>query len=112
ETLNNRRDISQAMMRSYAQVLRKFMADKENIQSFIEIIVHLKLELALFVEETKRGWSLATETLNNRQDISQATMRSYPQLLRKFMADKENRQSFIEIIVHLKLELYLLKKQK
>lgn len=49
---------------------------------------------------------------NNRHDITLAMMKSYPQLLRKFMADKEKVQSLVEIIVHLKLELYSLKREE
>lgn len=39
-------------------------------------------------------------------------MKSYPQLLRKFMADKAKVSSLVEIIVHMKLELYSLKRQE
>ncbi|KAJ4968916.1 hypothetical protein NE237_015617 [Protea cynaroides] len=49
---------------------------------------------------------------NNRRDITVAMMKNYPQLLRKFMADKEKAPSLVEIIVHLKLELYSLKRQE
>ncbi|XP_043711657.1 sister-chromatid cohesion protein 3 [Telopea speciosissima] len=49
---------------------------------------------------------------NNRRDITVAMMKNYPQLLRKFMADKEKAPSLINIIVHLKLELYSLKRQE
>ncbi|XP_030451538.1 sister-chromatid cohesion protein 3 [Syzygium oleosum] len=49
---------------------------------------------------------------NNRRDITVAMMKSYPQLLRKFMADKAKIPSLIEIIVHMKLELYSLKRQE
>ncbi|PIA39433.1 hypothetical protein AQUCO_02600110v1 [Aquilegia coerulea] len=49
---------------------------------------------------------------NNRRDITLAMMKSYPQLLRKFVADKDKVQSLVEIIVHLKLELYSLKRQE
>ncbi|KAI3425528.1 SCD domain-containing protein [Psidium guajava] len=49
---------------------------------------------------------------NNRRDITVAMMKSYPQLLRKFMADKAKIPSLIEIVVHMKLELYSLKRQE
>ncbi|XP_042517338.1 sister-chromatid cohesion protein 3 [Macadamia integrifolia] len=49
---------------------------------------------------------------NNRRDITVAMMKNYPQLLRKFMADKEKAPSLVNIIVHLKLELYSLKRQE
>ncbi|OVA11427.1 STAG [Macleaya cordata] len=53
------------------------------------------------------------ETLeNNRRDITIAMMKNYPQLLRKFMADKAKVSSLVEIIVHLNLELYSLKRQE
>ncbi|KAL5701477.1 peptidyl-prolyl cis-trans isomerase precursor [Ranunculus cassubicifolius] len=49
---------------------------------------------------------------NNRRDITLAMMKSYPQLLRKFMADKDKVKSLVEIIMHLQLELYSLKRQE
>ncbi|XP_010545064.1 PREDICTED: sister-chromatid cohesion protein 3 [Tarenaya hassleriana] len=49
---------------------------------------------------------------NNRRDITVAMMKNYPQLLRKFMADKAKVSSLVEIIVHMKLELYSLKRQE
>lgn len=39
-------------------------------------------------------------------------MKSYPQLLRKFLADKAKISSLVEIILHLKLELYSMKRQE
>ncbi|KAF5175680.1 Cohesin subunit sa-3 [Thalictrum thalictroides] len=48
----------------------------------------------------------------NRRDITLAMMKSYPQLLRKFLADRDKVQSLVEIIIHLKLELYSLKRQE
>ncbi|KAM1228986.1 hypothetical protein ACFX13_008223 [Malus domestica] len=49
---------------------------------------------------------------HNRRDITLAMMKSYPLLLRKFMADKTKVPSLIEIIVHMNLELYSLKRQE
>ncbi|XP_065861246.1 sister-chromatid cohesion protein 3 [Euphorbia lathyris] len=49
---------------------------------------------------------------NNRRDITVAMMKSYPLLLRKFMADKAKIPSLLEIIVHMNLELYSLKRQE
>lgn len=49
---------------------------------------------------------------NNRRDITVAMMKNYPQLLRKFMADKAKVSSLVEIIVHMKVELYSLKRQE
>ncbi|KAJ8748414.1 hypothetical protein K2173_003051 [Erythroxylum novogranatense] len=49
---------------------------------------------------------------NNRQDITIAMMKNYPLLLRKFMADKAKIPSLVEIIVHMNLELYSLKRQE
>lgn len=42
---NNRRDITISMMKNYAQLLRKFMADKAKVPSLLDIIVHMNLEL-------------------------------------------------------------------
>ncbi|CAK9185210.1 unnamed protein product [Ilex paraguariensis] len=49
---------------------------------------------------------------NNRRDITLSMMKNYPQLLRKFMADKEKISSLVEIILHMNLELYSLKRQE
>ncbi|PON96681.1 Coatomer beta subunit [Trema orientale] len=49
---------------------------------------------------------------NNRRDITIAMMKNYPLLLRKFMADKAKVPSLVEIIVHMNLELYSLKRQE
>ncbi|KFK37551.1 hypothetical protein AALP_AA4G271400 [Arabis alpina] len=49
---------------------------------------------------------------NSRKDITVAMMKNYPQLLRKFMADKTKVSSLVEIIMFMKLELYSLKRQE
>lgn len=49
---------------------------------------------------------------HNRRDITVAMMKNYSQLLRKFMADKAKVPSLIEIILHMNLELYSLKRQE
>lgn len=49
---------------------------------------------------------------NNRLDVTVAMMKNYPQLLRKFMADKAKVPFLVEIIVHMNLELYSLKRQE
>ncbi|XP_010244638.1 PREDICTED: sister-chromatid cohesion protein 3 isoform X2 [Nelumbo nucifera] len=49
---------------------------------------------------------------NNRRDITVAMMKNFPQLLRKFMADKAKVPSLVEIILYFKLELYSLKRQE
>lgn len=49
---------------------------------------------------------------NNRRDITIAMMKNYPLLLRKFMADKSKVPSLVEIIVHMNLGLYSLKRQE
>ncbi|XP_009761977.1 sister-chromatid cohesion protein 3 isoform X2 [Nicotiana tabacum] len=46
-----------------------------------------------------------------KRDITVAMMRNYPQLLRKFMSDKAKIPYLLEIIVHMNLELYSLKRQ-
>ena len=48
---------------------------------------------------------------NNRRDITISMMKNHP-LLRKFMADKAKIPSLVEIIVHMNLELYSLKRQE
>ncbi|XP_052211559.1 sister-chromatid cohesion protein 3 [Diospyros lotus] len=49
---------------------------------------------------------------SNRRDVTVAMMKRYPQLLSKFMADKTKIAPLIEIIVHMNLELYSLKRQE
>lgn len=49
---------------------------------------------------------------NNRKDITIGMMKSYPSLLRKYMADKAKMPLLVEIIVHMNLELYSLKRQE
>ncbi|KDP21541.1 hypothetical protein JCGZ_22012 [Jatropha curcas] len=49
---------------------------------------------------------------NNRRDITIAMMKNFPLLLRKFTADKAKVPSLVEIIVHMNLELYSLKRQE
>ncbi|KAL3368805.1 hypothetical protein AABB24_009562 [Solanum stoloniferum] len=48
---------------------------------------------------------------SSKRDITIAMMRNYPQLLRKFMSDKAKIPYLLEIIVHMNLELYSLKRQ-
>ncbi|MCL7023817.1 hypothetical protein MKW94_013499, partial [Papaver nudicaule] len=49
---------------------------------------------------------------NNRRDITLAMMNTYPQLLPKFMADKDKVTLLVEIILNMNLELYSLKRQE
>ncbi|GAB4829713.1 peptidyl-prolyl cis-trans isomerase precursor [Ancistrocladus abbreviatus] len=49
---------------------------------------------------------------NHRRDVTVAMMKNYPQLLRKYIADNAKIPSLVEIILHLNLELYSLKRQE
>lgn len=49
---------------------------------------------------------------NNRRDVTISMMKRYPQLLRKFMADKSKIAPLVDIIVYMNLELYSLKRQE
>ncbi|XP_050237428.1 sister-chromatid cohesion protein 3 [Mercurialis annua] len=49
---------------------------------------------------------------SNRRDITIAMTKNYPLLLRKFIADKAKISSLVEIILHMNLELYSLKRQE
>ncbi|KZV32380.1 sister-chromatid cohesion protein 3 [Dorcoceras hygrometricum] len=49
---------------------------------------------------------------NNKRDITVAMMKTYPQLLRKFLSDKDKVAPLVEIIVHMNLGLYSLKRQE
>ncbi|KAI3805956.1 hypothetical protein L1987_21844 [Smallanthus sonchifolius] len=48
---------------------------------------------------------------NSRKDITDTMMKNYPQLMRKYMADKTKVPSLLEIICHMDLDLYSLKSQ-
>ncbi|KAK1295110.1 hypothetical protein QJS10_CPA16g01448 [Acorus calamus] len=49
---------------------------------------------------------------NNRGDITAALIKCYPQLLRKYVADKAKVSLLVEMVTILKLELYSLKRQE
>ncbi|XP_077232423.1 sister-chromatid cohesion protein 3 [Tasmannia lanceolata] len=49
---------------------------------------------------------------NNRREITTVMMKRYPQLLRKFLADKAKVSSLVDMIRYLKLELYSMKRQE
>lgn len=49
---------------------------------------------------------------NNRKDITVSMMKNYPLLLRKYMFDNAKIPSLVEIIVHMNIELYSLKRQE
>ncbi|KAL7583375.1 hypothetical protein Lser_V15G41636 [Lactuca serriola] len=49
---------------------------------------------------------------SNRKDITVAMMKNYAPLMRKYMTDKMKVPSLVEIIVHMNLELYSLKRQE
>ncbi|KAK9067654.1 hypothetical protein SSX86_011765 [Deinandra increscens subsp. villosa] len=48
---------------------------------------------------------------NSRKDITVTMMRNYPELMRKYMADKTKVPSLVEIISHMNLDLYSLKSE-
>lgn len=48
---------------------------------------------------------------NNRRNITVSMVKAYPQLLRKFMSDKGKVAPLVEVIIHMNLELYPLKRQ-
>lgn len=49
---------------------------------------------------------------NSKREITAALMKSYPQLLRKYIADKVKISPLVEIVLLLKLEMYSLKRQE
>ncbi|KAH9313099.1 hypothetical protein KI387_028134, partial [Taxus chinensis] len=49
---------------------------------------------------------------NSRREVTTGMLKHYPQMLRKYLADKAKISSIVEIIMHLKLELYSLKRQE
>nr|GEX62538.1 sister-chromatid cohesion protein 3 [Tanacetum cinerariifolium] len=48
---------------------------------------------------------------SSKKNITVCMIKNYPQLMRKYMADKAKVPSLVEIIVHMDLELYSLKSQ-
>ncbi|KAG2406635.1 Sister-chromatid cohesion protein [Vigna angularis] len=49
---------------------------------------------------------------NNKQEITVAMMKTYPLLLRKYISDKAKVSSLVEIVLHMNLEYYSLKRQE
>ncbi|KAJ4785945.1 Cohesin subunit SA-3 [Rhynchospora pubera] len=49
---------------------------------------------------------------NNRKELTSAMLKSYPQLLRKYVADKAKVSPLIDMLPLLKLEMYSLKRQE
>ncbi|KAK6164775.1 hypothetical protein DH2020_001639 [Rehmannia glutinosa] len=49
---------------------------------------------------------------SNKRDITVAMMKTFPQLIRKFMSDKDKVSPLVEIVVHMNLERYSLKRQE
>lgn len=49
---------------------------------------------------------------NNRRDLTVSLLKNYSQLLRKFMVDKAKVTPLVDIIVHMNVELYSLKRQE
>lgn len=49
---------------------------------------------------------------NNKRNITVAMMKTYPQLLRKFMPDKDKVAPLVEIILRMNIEIYSLKRQE
>ena len=43
---------------------------------------------------------------SNKKNIIVCMIKNYPQLMRKYMADKTKVPSLVEIIVHMDLDLY------
>lgn len=48
----------------------------------------------------------------NKQDVTVAMMKNYPLLLRKFISDEAKVSSLVEVVLHMNLGLYSLKRQE
>lgn len=48
----------------------------------------------------------------NKREVTVVMMKNYPQLLRKYVADKAKAPSLIQIVLYMDLELYSLKRQE
>ncbi|KAJ6827296.1 sister-chromatid cohesion protein 3 [Iris pallida] len=59
-----------------------------------------------YTKAQKEAWEIS------RREITGAMMKSYPQLLQKYIADKAKVSSLVQIVRLLKLELYSLKRQE
>lgn len=66
------------------------------------------------IDNRKQSLSKAQKEMidSNRKDVTVAMMKNYPQLMRKYMTDKTKVPSLVEIIMHMNLELYSLKRQE
>eukprot|EP00252_Welwitschia_mirabilis_P020326 TRINITY_DN4955_c0_g2_i1.p1 TRINITY_DN4955_c0_g2~~TRINITY_DN4955_c0_g2_i1.p1 ORF type:complete len:753 (-),score=175.27 TRINITY_DN4955_c0_g2_i1:264-2498(-) len=67
-----------------------------------------------FVDSKRPSLSKAQKDAleNNKRDLTVAMMKHYPQLLRKYLADKAKIPFLVEIITHMNLELFSLKRQE
>ncbi|GAB2283024.1 peptidyl-prolyl cis-trans isomerase precursor [Dionaea muscipula] len=65
-------------------------------------------------DSRKRSYTKAQKEVieNSRRSITVAMMKNYPQLLQKYIADKAKVPPLVEIIMHMNLELYCLKRQE
>lgn len=50
--------------------------------------------------------------MKNKQDVTVAMMKNYPLLLRKFISDEAKVSSLVEVVLHINLALYSLKRQE
>ncbi|CAH1447463.1 unnamed protein product [Lactuca virosa] len=66
------------------------------------------------IDHRKQSYTKAQREMidSNRKDITVAMMKNYAPLMRKYMTDKTKVPSLVEIIVHMNLELYSLKRQE
>nr|XP_016464326.1 PREDICTED: sister-chromatid cohesion protein 3 isoform X3 [Nicotiana tabacum] len=91
-------DSSEVHLSRLLRILREFSKDEMLSMYVIDDIWEYMDAMKEMFESCKR-------------DITVAMMRNYPQLLRKFMSDKAKIPYLLEIIVHMNLELYSLKRQ-
>ncbi|GMN38154.1 hypothetical protein TIFTF001_007378 [Ficus carica] len=92
-------DSSEVHLGRMLQILREFSTDQI-------LSIYVIDDVWEYMKAMKEAFD------NNRKDITIAMMKNYPLLLRKFMADKAKVPSLVEIIVHMNLELYSLKRQE
>ncbi|KAK9281795.1 hypothetical protein L1049_004701 [Liquidambar formosana] len=114
-------DSSEVHLGRMLQILREFSTDPilsiyviDDVWEYMNAMKAVGERIVPATDNRKQYYSKAQKEIfeNNKRDITVAMMKNYPRLLRKFMADKAKVPSLAEIIVHMNLELYSLKRQE
>ncbi|GKD75331.1 sister-chromatid cohesion protein 3 [Tanacetum coccineum] len=103
------------------QILREFSTDQvlslyliDDIWEFMDAMQKAVGErIVPAIDHRKPNHTKAQKEMieSSKKNITVCMIKNYPQLMRKYMADKAKVPSLVEIIVHMDLELYSLKSQ-